>query len=111
MLRPRETSAISPKREAKRLRLSEDERALLQAMERELARPLTEPEEHLALEQARRSGWSEQTGGTASDRGAQRHDLAGLVRVVVMPPSLTDGRQVESHDVAHPRHAGESRQH
>ena len=56
MLRPRETSAISPKREAKRLRLSEDERALLQAMERELGRPLTEPEEHLALERARTLG-------------------------------------------------------
>ena len=50
MLRPGEPSTISPEREAERLRLSEDERAMLQAMERELGRPLTEPEEHLALE-------------------------------------------------------------
>ena len=47
---------ISPEREAERLRLSEDERAMLQAMERELGRRLTEPEEHLALEQARSLG-------------------------------------------------------
>jgi hypothetical protein len=56
MLRPGEPSTISPEREAERLRLSEDERVMLQAMERELGRPLTEPEERLALEQARSLG-------------------------------------------------------
>ena len=56
MLPPGEPSTISPEREAERLRLSEDERAMLQAMERELGRRLTEPEEHLALEQARSLG-------------------------------------------------------
>jgi hypothetical protein len=56
MLPPGEPSTISPEREAERLRLSEDERAMLQAMERELGRPLTEPEENLALEQARALG-------------------------------------------------------
>ena len=56
MFRPREPSTISPEREAERLRLSEDERAMLQAIERELGRPLTEPEEDLALEQARSLG-------------------------------------------------------
>jgi hypothetical protein len=53
---PGEPSTISPEREAERLRLSKDERALLQAMERELGRPLTEPEDILALEQARHLG-------------------------------------------------------
>ena len=56
MLRPGETSTISPKREAERLHLCQDERAMLQAMERELSRRLTEPEAHLALEQARALG-------------------------------------------------------
>ena len=56
MLRPGEPSTISPQREAERLRLSEDERAMLQSTERELGRPLTAPEEHLALEQARSFG-------------------------------------------------------
>ena len=56
MFGPGELSTISPEREAEKLRLSENERAMLQAMERELARPLTEPEEHLALEQARSLG-------------------------------------------------------
>jgi hypothetical protein len=56
MLRPGEPPTISPEREAERLRLSEDERAMLQSMERELGRRLTEPEEHLALEQARSLG-------------------------------------------------------
>ena len=50
MLPPGEPSTISPEREAERLRLSEDERAMLQTMERELGRRLTEPEEYLALE-------------------------------------------------------------
>ena len=50
ILLPGEPSTISPEREAERLRLSEDERAMLQSMKRELGRPLTEPEEHLALE-------------------------------------------------------------
>jgi hypothetical protein len=56
MLAPGEPSTISPERDAERLRLSEDERAMLQSMERELGRRLTEPEEHLALEQARSLG-------------------------------------------------------
>jgi hypothetical protein len=56
MLRPGEPPTISPQREAERLRLSEYERAILQAIERELGWPLTEPEEHLALEQARALG-------------------------------------------------------
>ena len=56
MLRPGEASTISPEREAERLRLSEDERAMLQTMESELDRRLTDPEEHLALEQARSLG-------------------------------------------------------
>jgi hypothetical protein len=43
MLLPGEPSTISPEREAERLRFSEDERAMLQAMER-------------ALEQARSLG-------------------------------------------------------
>jgi hypothetical protein len=56
MLPRAEPSTISSEREAERLRLSEDERTMLQAMERELGRPLTAPEEHLALEQARSLG-------------------------------------------------------
>ena len=56
MLRPGEPPTISPAREAERLRLSEDELGMLQSMERELGRRLTEPEEHLALEQARSLG-------------------------------------------------------
>ena len=56
MLPPGEPSTISPEREAARLRLSEDERAMLQTIERELGRLLTEPEEHLAWEQARSLG-------------------------------------------------------
>ena len=35
---------------------------MLQAMERELGRPLAEPEEHLALEQARALGMVRQCG-------------------------------------------------
>jgi hypothetical protein len=56
MLLPGEPSTISPEREVERLRLSEDEHVMLQAMERELGRPLTGPEEHLVLEQARSLG-------------------------------------------------------
>jgi hypothetical protein len=56
MLLPGEPSTISLEREVEGLRLSEDERVMLPAMERELGRPLTEPEEHLALEQARSLG-------------------------------------------------------
>ena len=51
-----EPSTISPEREAERLRLTDDERAILRIMERDLRRTLTEPEEHLALEQARSLG-------------------------------------------------------
>ena len=47
---------IRARREAERLRLTDDERAVLQIMERDLRRPLTEQEEHLALEQARSLG-------------------------------------------------------
>jgi hypothetical protein len=36
--------------------LTDDERAVLRIMERDLRRPLTEQEEHLALEQARSLG-------------------------------------------------------
>jgi hypothetical protein len=46
---------IRARREAERLRLTDDERAILRIMER-LRRPLTEQEEHLALEQARAFG-------------------------------------------------------
>jgi hypothetical protein len=53
----REARRIIPaRREAKSLRLSDDERAVLRIMERDLRRPLTEPEEHLALEKARALG-------------------------------------------------------
>ena len=47
---------IRARREAERLRLTDDERAVLRIMERDLRRPLTEQEEHLALEQARSLG-------------------------------------------------------
>jgi hypothetical protein len=42
--------------EAERLRLTDEERAVLRIMERDLRRPLTEQEEHLALEQVRALG-------------------------------------------------------
>jgi hypothetical protein len=47
---------IRARREAERLRLTDDERAVLRIMERDLRRPLTEQEEHLAIEQARALG-------------------------------------------------------
>jgi hypothetical protein len=47
---------IRARREAERLRLSDDERAVLRIMERDLRRTLNEQEEHLALEQARSLG-------------------------------------------------------
>ena len=47
---------IRARREAGRLRLTDDERAVLRIMERDLGRPLTEQEGHLALEQARSLG-------------------------------------------------------
>jgi hypothetical protein len=47
---------IRARREAERLRLTDDERAILRIMERDLRRPLTEREERLALEQARSLG-------------------------------------------------------
>ena len=47
---------IRARREAERLRLTDDQRAVLRIMERDLRRTLTEQEEHLALEQARSLG-------------------------------------------------------
>ena len=47
---------IRTRREAERQRLTEDERAVLRIMERDLRRTLTEQEEHLALEQVRSLG-------------------------------------------------------
>jgi hypothetical protein len=47
---------IRARREAERLRLTDDERAVLRIIERDLRRPLTEQKEHLALEQARALG-------------------------------------------------------
>ena len=44
---------LRSRREAERLRLTDDERAVLRIMERNLRRPLTEQEERLALERAR----------------------------------------------------------
>jgi hypothetical protein len=41
---------IRARREAERLRLTDRERAVLRIMERDLRRPLTDEEEHLALE-------------------------------------------------------------
>ena len=47
---------IRARHEAERLRLTDDERAVLRIIERDLRRPLTEQEEHLALQQARALG-------------------------------------------------------
>jgi hypothetical protein len=47
---------IRARREAERPRLTDDERAVLRIMERDLRRPLTEQEEQLALEHARAFG-------------------------------------------------------
>jgi hypothetical protein len=41
---------LTPEREAARQVLNDEEREILEAMERDLGRPLTEEEEHLALE-------------------------------------------------------------
>jgi hypothetical protein len=41
---------LTPEREAVRQLLNDEERKMLEAMERDLGRPLTEEEEHLALE-------------------------------------------------------------
>lgn len=51
MFKPKEPSPpLTPEREAARQRLNENERKMVEAMERELGRPLTEEEEHLVLE-------------------------------------------------------------
>ena len=47
---------IRARREAERLHLTDDERAVLRIVERDLRRTLTEQEEHLSLEQARSLG-------------------------------------------------------
>jgi hypothetical protein len=47
---------IRARREAERLRLTDEERAVLRIMERDLRRPLTEQEEFLALQQVRALG-------------------------------------------------------
>jgi hypothetical protein len=47
---------VRARREAERQCLTDDERAVLRIMERDLRRSLTEQEEHLALEQARSLG-------------------------------------------------------
>ena len=41
---------LTPEREAARQVLNDEEREMLEAMERDLGRPLTEEEEHLVLE-------------------------------------------------------------
>ena len=41
---------ITPEREAARQRLNAEKRKMLEAMERDLGRPLTEGEEHLVLD-------------------------------------------------------------
>jgi hypothetical protein len=49
--KPEEPSPpLTPEREAARQVLNDEEREILEAMERDLGRPLTEEEEHLALE-------------------------------------------------------------
>ena len=51
VLKPEEPSPpLTPEREAARQVLNDEEREMLEAMERDLGRPLTEEEEHLALE-------------------------------------------------------------
>ena len=51
MFKPEEPSPpLTPERLAARQRLNDDERKMLAAVERDLGRPLTEEEEHLALE-------------------------------------------------------------
>ena len=49
--KPEEPSPpLTPEREAARQALNDEEREILEAMERDLGRPLTEEEKHLALE-------------------------------------------------------------
>jgi hypothetical protein len=51
VFKPEEPSPpLTPEREAARQVLNDEEREILEAMERDLGRPLTEEEEHLALE-------------------------------------------------------------
>jgi hypothetical protein len=51
MFKPEEPSPqLTPERQAARQLLNDEERKMLEAMERELVRPLTEPEQHLVLE-------------------------------------------------------------
>ena len=51
VFKPEETSpALTTEREAARQRLNDDERKMLEAIESDLVRPLTEEEEHLVLE-------------------------------------------------------------
>jgi hypothetical protein len=54
MFEPEEPSPpLTPERLAARQKLNDEERKILEAMESDLGRPLTEEEEHLALEQPR----------------------------------------------------------
>ena len=51
MFKPEEPSpSLTPEREAARQKLNNEERKILEAMESDLGRPLTEEEERLALE-------------------------------------------------------------
>ena len=51
VFQPEEPSPpLTPEREAARQLLNDEERKILEAMERDLGRPLTEEEERLALE-------------------------------------------------------------
>jgi hypothetical protein len=51
VFKPEEPSPpLTPGREAARQVLNDEERKILEAVERDLGRPLTEEEEHLALE-------------------------------------------------------------
>jgi hypothetical protein len=51
MFKPEEPSPpLTPEREAARQLLNEEERKILEAMESDLGRPLTEEEERMALE-------------------------------------------------------------
>ena len=61
---------IRARREAERLGLTDDERAVLRIMERDLRRALTEQEEHLALEQTRSLGMA--TTPSLTSRTARR---------------------------------------
>jgi len=53
MFKPEEPSApLSPKRQAARERMTDEERSVIAMMERNLGRPMTPQEEFLSLEQA-----------------------------------------------------------